>query len=106
MNLKAVQLGGYIYSYGKGNLQQHINFQRHWVGRASSVQRPGFRTEHHDSNIQGTWNIISKLNQICRFKVGAVAETTATGGVDVLRDTIDEYFPLGVGVGNINIVVE
>ena len=46
------------------------------------------------------------MNQICRSNVGAVGETIAIGGEGVLRDTIDEYFPLGVGVGNIDIVVE
>ena len=44
------------------------------------------------------------MNQSWRVKVGAVGETTAIGKVGVLRDTIDEYFPLGVGVRNIDIV--
>ena len=99
---KSGSVEGIYIQLWKGNIQQHVNFQRQWVGRASSVQRPGFRAEHYDGDIQGT----SKLNQISRFKVGAVTETTATGGVGVLRDTIDEYFPLGVGVGNIDKVVE
>ena len=44
------------------------------------------------------------MNQSWRVKVGAVGETTAIGKVGVLRDTIDKYFPLGVGVRNIDIV--
>ena len=98
VNLKVVLLSGYIYSYCRGNLQKHVNFQRPWVGR------PRFRAEHHEGEIQVQG--ISKLNQIYTVKVGAVVETSATGGVGVLRDTIDEYFPLGVGVGNIDIVGE
>jgi hypothetical protein len=40
------------------------------------------------------------------FKVGAVGETTAVGEVGVLRDTIDEYFPLGIVVHDIDVVVK
>ena len=43
------------------------------------------------------------LNRIWSLNVGAVGEITAIGEVDVLRDTVDEYFPLGVEVCNIDI---
>ena len=42
------------------------------------------------------------LNRIWRL-VSAVGETTASGEVGLLRDTVEEYFPLGVGVYDIDI---
>ena len=35
--------------------------------------------------------------------VGAVGETSAIGVVGLLRDTVEEYFPLGVGVRDVDI---
>ena len=59
---------------------------------------------HHDSDILDRSNDGTITCHI--FKVGAVGKTVAIGGVGDLRDTIEEYFPLGVEVHNIDIVVE
>ena len=56
-----------------------------------------------DQNSDIWGNRYLTLNRIWSLNVGAVAETTAIGEVDVLRDTIDEYFPLGVEVCDIDI---
>ena len=60
-----------------------------------------FRTEHQDSDIQGTSKL--KLNQICRFQVGAVGEPGAIGVEGLLRLAIEEDFPFRVGVRDIDI---
>ena len=59
---------------------------------------------HHDSDVLDGFDGGTKSCHI--FKVGAVGETVAIGEVGDLRDTIEEYFPLGVEVHNIDIVVE
>ena len=53
----------------------------------------------HNSDIWGDQYLT--LNRIWR-QVGAVGETTAIGEVGVLGDTIEDYFPLGVGVHDID----
>ena len=55
---------------------------------------------HQDSDIWG--NRYLTLNRIGRL-VGAVGETSAGGGVGLLRDAVEEYFPLGAEVYDIDI---
>ena len=57
---------------------------------------------HHHSDILG--NVYLSVDHIRRFDVGAVGETAAIGKIGGLQDTIEEYFPLGVVVRNIDII--